>query len=1137
MKKALLFLFFFIFFNSFAQLDREHWFAPMMDRIGNSSTYQSIYISTNDPVPFNVDIYNNNVIVSSVIVSKNNPVKYSIPRSERKRIITTSQFDLFKPVPMGFYLKGDKPFFATLRFSIKNHGEIQTSKGTAGLGKEFRAVMAPISVNNRILSFMNSIMATEDSTNVTITDFKPDVQFSDYIPRTQINFTLNKGQSYIIDGTGDSSNNYTGYIGAKIVSDKPIVIANGNFNGQYAGDFGGSSDILMDQSVPIDKLGQEFVLMKGNGEVSSNMEKGLILATEDNTEIYINDGTIPAITLNAGEHYVTDNSSYIDQGSDHYNMFVKATKNIYLYQLLAGANALEGTEQATGGFNYVPPLNCYLPQRIDEIGNIDENEYSSNGVIYSLTVRTKLNIITERGATIDVLRNGISLPLNVSNGPFDVLGNANWVTYSIPNITGNIAIISSNAVTAGISAGNDAVGYGGYFAGFSSIPLIVKLESDCLPDVKLGVTQGFKSYLWLLKVGNTYIPAPGENDKYFYKPSQAGIYAVQVQQGSCTEVQTPDFKFFNCTTFTNDDYNICSEVEITPKFGLSSQTIKNGTVQIENIPTKGTVIIKADGKLAYTAYPNTFGIDTFKYKFCGIGDIPDCETVQATIHINQIVKKDAILEACTSNGIATYDLSLASVTANNTVKKNYYLTENGAENDIISELISNFANFSSADQTLYVRMVNDFGCIAIAKIKLQSKLPADVKPELYTKVHCDEDIDGIIDGIYKVDVQNISAVVLQNPADYYLSYYETEIKALAGLNDDIKTIYSFSANDKIWIRVEPKNGCNIVIREISLQIGVKQSITSVVNEFLCDDNFDGIRTANLSDYIAQFTHDNSLSFSYYQNLTDAKNKKNPIQSAVTITNSGQYYIRFHSPILCDEIGTLNLTVKIPKKSTTLIDQKICPNSTTTLDAGPNYSSYLWSTGETSQRIKIPIGEYWVDLTFDGCKYRQRVSVSTVQLPEIQVVEIQNGTVTILATGGNAPYQYSLDGYHYQTSNIFNNVAPGNYTVYIISSDLCDPVTTNIDVMQILNVITPNDDGKNDILDYSTLLRKDEPSLQIFDRHGISVFKGDKGNRFSWDGKVGGRTVSSGSYWYVLRWKEPHSETMTKLTGWILVKSR
>ena len=170
----------------------------MMDEVGNGSQYQSIYMSTNETVPFKVDIYFNNAVVASVNISKNNPQKYSISNAQRGRIITTNTSDLFKPIAMGFYLKGAKPFFAGLRFSIKNHGEIQTSKGTAALGTEFRAVMAPITVTNSILNFMNSVMATEDNTHVTITNFKPNLVFADAVNRTQFNFTLNKGQSYII---------------------------------------------------------------------------------------------------------------------------------------------------------------------------------------------------------------------------------------------------------------------------------------------------------------------------------------------------------------------------------------------------------------------------------------------------------------------------------------------------------------------------------------------------------------------------------------------------------------------------------------------------------------------------------------------------------------------------------------------------------------------------------------------------------------------------------------------------------------------------------------------------------------------------------------------------------------------------
>jgi len=1638
MKKLLLLLFAFLSIATTAQLDREHWFAPMVDRAVNGSNYQTIYMSTNETTAFKVDVYNNNTIIGSVTISKNNPGKFNVNRSY---IITTSQSDLFRSVSKGIYLKGNKPFFASLRFSIFNHAEILTSKGTAGIGTEFRAVMAVArkTVNNGNSNFMASVMATEDNTNVTVAGFKPGTVFSATPPSivgNSFTFTLNKWQSYIIDGISYEYQNKDSFIGSKITSDKPVTITNGNFNGQYVATSANSTDILMDQGVPVDKLGQEFVLMKGNGDINSGMEKAIIVATEDNTEIYLNNSTTPIAVINAGQYYETQNTAYVLQAFNHYNMRINTSKNVYVYQLLAGDGG--SSMIATGGFNYIPPLSCYLPKKIDEIGLIDENYFQSNsnpGGI--LNIPTKLNIITERGATVDVKRNGTSMVLSALNGPFNVSGNSNWVTYSITGVYGNIAVFSSKAVTAGISAGNDAVGYGGYFAGFSFIPAITKTEGDCLPGVKLEVTEGFDSYEWVIKnPDGTYSPAPGTNNTFTYIPPQAGIYAVKVKQGSCAEIQTQDFKFYNCTTFTNYDYNSCGTETITPAFALSSQAVNPSTVQIVTPPTKGTVTIAADGKVTYTANPGVSGTDTFKFSFCGIGPIPDCETVQITIKM--IEKYDKVLEECSTTGIATYNLTLAPVSPDTDITKTYFTSQNGAENDIAADRIPNFTAYTSANTSVYVRIKNSIGCVAVAKIDLRAKLAPEVKENLYTKLHCDEDVDGKIDGIYKVDLATITPVVLVQASNFVVKYYDTLPKATAGLNNNITGIFSFTGNTSVWIRVDAPNGCPPVIKEIQLKIGTKFTVATPqskivcdtnldntenisLNDYLslftgdtaatvkffstlanaqnntpaiaanqtitadktfyyrfsrtgfcdeigvlnilfkkatpsttlpanvtvcqggtttldvgtgytgilwstgantqtitagagtytvdftnadgctyrqtvtvidspkpqwnmtaynavncddnfdgiinvkfsaitplivqnsalftveyslfsdfrtllpndwtyaadttlfvraystvcpaevkqidfkigntlplisitqtvtvcdndangteninlatyrnlfttdaaatvryfatlanaqantptinaaqaltgnktfyyrfkkadfcdvigtlnvelkaatptalldsytvcqgssitlnaessytawlwrkgtttvsttqtavltagvytvsftnasgcvftktitvtdspkpqwnitaynavnCDDNFDGIitvkfsaitplivqnsalftveyslfsdfrtllpndwtyaadttvfvraystvcpaevkqidfkvgnslpllhasaavkvcdddsdavKSVNLANYIKEFTADSGVTASYYLTLADAQNNVNGISNQVSVSGTATYYLRFHKNNFCDVIGQLTVNVQIPKKSTELADKQICPGTTTVLDAGAGFDAYLWSTGATTSSVTVPVGNYWVDLTHNGCTYRQTVSVTAVSLPEITSVQIQGSTVTVTATGGNPPYQYAIDGGTYQSSNIFTNVRGGDHIISVISADNCSPVTATINVIELYNAITPNGDGINDMLNYSALLQKEEPFLQIFDRYGKLVFTGDQNNRFTWDGRIGGKGVGTGTFWYVMRWKEPGFSAVTEYSGWVLVKNR
>ena len=153
MKKLLLFIFSFIFFSSFAQLDREHWFAPMFDGQSNQGPEQYLHLSTNETTPFNAKVYSNNAVVYQVTISKGNPAIIDIARNY---IITSSTSDLHRVGNKGLYVKADKPCFANLRFKVINHAEIITSKGTAGIGQNFYTVVAPNVQNNDNLGFSAS---------------------------------------------------------------------------------------------------------------------------------------------------------------------------------------------------------------------------------------------------------------------------------------------------------------------------------------------------------------------------------------------------------------------------------------------------------------------------------------------------------------------------------------------------------------------------------------------------------------------------------------------------------------------------------------------------------------------------------------------------------------------------------------------------------------------------------------------------------------------------------------------------------------------------------------------------------------------------------------------------------------------
>ncbi|MDH6251220.1 gliding motility-associated-like protein [Chryseobacterium sp. H1D6B] len=1132
MKKTLsFFLLFYIFSITFAQLDREHWFAPMVDRTGNPNPYQKLYLSTNRTIPFPVNIYNNNVLIGTVNISKNNPQKFDVLRDY---IITTLQTDLFTPTTKGLYLKAEFPFYANLRFSVFNHAEIITSKGIPSTGKTFYAANAPITVNNPILNFMASILATEDNTTVTVSGYKPAVQFSNGTTGTTnptMTFILNKGQSYIIDGIGDITGNSDGFIGAKITANKPVNVTNGNFNGQYAGNFPTSSDILMDQAVPVDRLGSEFALVKGNGSIGANMEGAIVIATEDNTQIYVNNEIPPVAVLNTGQYFVIPDTKYQLQGSGHYNLYIKTSKNAYVYQILAGDSA-SGNENATGGFNFIPALNCYLPKQINELGFINENFVHSNlnpsGI---LNIPTKLNLITERGAVVTV--NGAAPP--AGTGPFNMTGTNSWVTYGIPNVTGTITVVSSKAITAGITAGSDAVGYGGFFAGFPTQPVILKSGGDCIPGIVLTVDPIiYDTYQWY----RNGVLIPGATGTS-YTPTQSGYYTCSVTMGSCAPLITEKLKVLNCMKQSTAVYDVCTSKTITPAFSSSTQTPVVSTIAVTTPPTFGTAVIDpTTGVITYTVTnPGTAGTDTFTYTFCGNDpDFPDCETVTVTINIQVLTVTNVTLNACNINGQGTFNLTAANVTNNSPVTITYYPTLADAQAENAAALINTPTIYTAPNGTIvYAVIKNTIGCKNIAQITLNLYNLAVVLAN-YNGVFCDDNLDGIV----TVTLSNITPIVLNNPAFFpSVRYYAALADANAGNANTLPNNWSYTATTTIYIRVDSPNDCATVIQPLNFSIGAKiPLINSSVTQSVCDDNLDGIKLVDLYQFINLFTADPNVTPTFYASLADAQNNVSPITNPVNITNAQTIYIRFENPGVCPEVGSIRINIKTSKKSDVLIDQVICPKAFTILDAGPGFTSYLWSTGATAPSItNVPAGSYWVDLTFNGCVYRQYVNVTESPLPVITSIEINGTIVTIGVSGGVPPYEYSLDEITWQSSNIFNNVPRGSHFIYVKDAKNCSVVKKPFVIINLINTITPNGDGHNDDIDYSALMTNNNLEFRIFDRYGAEVFRGSPTNRYTWDGTMGGRHVPTATYWYFISWTEYGSTVPVKYTSWLLVKNR
>ncbi|MET3037900.1 T9SS type B sorting domain-containing protein [Chryseobacterium sp. NRRL B-14859] len=359
----------------------------------------------------------------------------------------------------------------------------------------------------------------------------------------------------------------------------------------------------------------------------------------------------------------------------------------------------------------------------------------------------------------------------------------------------------------------------------------------------------------------------------------------------------------------------------------------------------------------------------------------------------------------------------------------------------------------------------------------------------------------------------------------------------AGTNEITNASAYTSAQAVIYVRIMTPSGCSAVAKITLLHYEAPKVKDAGLRE--CSNQDDTSKgTFNLT--LADVTSEAGITKKYFSDYNDAVSEINEILTpSAYVSASGFAYIKVINSNGCGSISKIALTVIPPVYSAVLKDKFICIEDQTILDAGPGFNSYLWSTGATTQAIaNVGIGNYWVELKTGICTARQEVKVLPASAPVIKAIHIDSRTAVIEVKGGKEPYQYSLDGIKWQESNIFTNLIRGENTFYVRDAYLCEPVKITATVPALVNVITPNGDGYNDVIDYSALAYKENFIFNIYDRYGKEIFGGTKFNNYTWDGMIQGKKVPTQTYWYKAFWRESGKEkTEIIFTGWVLVKNR
>ncbi|MCX7955454.1 MAG: choice-of-anchor L domain-containing protein [Bacteroidales bacterium] len=205
---------------------------------------------------------------------------------------------------------------------------------------------------------------------------------------------------------------------------------------------------------------------------------------------------------------------------------------------------------------------------------------------------------------------------------------------------------------------------------------------------------------------------------------------------------------------------------------------------------------------------------------------------------------------------------------------------------------------------------------------------------------------------------------------------------------------------------------------------------------------------------------------YVVTVTEACGATSTAQTTVIVNPVPSVFASPSSLTICSG-NTTNITISSNVSSSQF---------TWTASGSNNASGYSSGTGNTIQQTLITTNNnpasviYTIQATANGCNSSPiNLNVTINPSPIINNITTTpvtvcqgtpDGTITISAAGGTPPYQYSLNGGPFQSSNTFTNLPATVYNVVVKDANGCQAIQNNITIsgatgLTIDSIVTTN----------------------------------------------------------------------------------
>ena len=382
----------------------------------------------------------------------------------------------------------------------------------------------------------------------------------------------------------------------------------------------------------------------------------------------------------------------------------------------------------------------------------------------------------------------------------------------------------------------------------------------------------------------------------------------------------------------------------------------------------------------------------------------------------------------------------------------------------------------------------------------------NLKAGVYSVTATDQNGCAAIDSSRVFNYQNFNVNILQTASKCRNGNDGTAIIENIAINGNISNISNYvfkwsnnastiginglKADANYTVTVTDKKGCTA---ENSIKIGNPTGINATISsqtDTKCETTTDGTMTVSALGGTNVFTY-----------LWD-NNAQNQTTKTATNLKNGTYFVT-----VTDENGCTATTSGVVKSPNPIVANLVvtdvgCPGEATgsvksTVTGGTPAYIFKWSNGGFNTSIdKIEAGNYAVTISDqNGCSVTKNATVkepgqaidAKVATSDISCFGLKDGSLSIVALGGNPPYQYSLNGTQYYGASEILGLGGGTYAVYIKDARNCIFIKPDNFVNEPAKFVVEL--GNDEIVKYGTPLTLN-PSL----KNGKSPFN------FAWEKK-------------------------------------